>query len=98
VFADNRVNDTNGDVVPSWHLTAEHLARYSLVILPGVVDLPDWTVTELDMYEAGGGTVVVGSPGSDQAREAAASELLGVARAASLGSGRQRDARRRQHP
>ncbi|HYO31656.1 MAG TPA: hypothetical protein VES21_02330 [Nocardioidaceae bacterium] len=110
VFADNRVNDTNDevvapfwaltanlgrhgvpfdvvavndDVVPSWHLTAEHLARYSLLILPGAADLPDWAVTEIDKYEAGGGTVIRGSDGTDQARVAVDAELVRSARGAS---------------
>ena len=110
VFADNRVNDTNDevvapfwaltanlgrhgvpfdvvavndDVVPSWYLTADDLLRYSVVILPGAAQLPEWAVTELDKYEAGGGSVIRGSQGTDPVRAAADAELIGIARAAS---------------
>jgi hypothetical protein len=110
VFADNRVNDTNDevvapfwsltanlgrhgvpfdvvavndDVVPSWRLSAEHLARYSLVILPGAEDLPEWAVAELDKYEAGGGTVLRGSYHADATQSAGGADLVRASRAAS---------------
>jgi hypothetical protein len=90
VFADNRVNDTNDDVVaPFWMVsaalgragvpfdvvsvtdgvvpaprpTADELARYRVVVVPGDLDLPGWATTLLAEYAAGGGTVLR-DPGS----------------------------------
>jgi hypothetical protein len=68
---------------PSWYLAADDLAAVLGRDLPGAADLPDWAVTELDKYQAGGGTVIRDAQSTGRAGVASEAEIVRAARAAS---------------